>query len=531
MQLHENTQFLRSLGKFVREQVELACAPLKQKIEDLEGQLAARPAIEEADVVQLTYDAVVKSLPKPENGKDAVFDVNVVRELIDLRLEAVISEQKRLGMLADYDEVASRCEQMIDRTVHGVEWPLDGQTRDYAPLRKFIQEEIAKLPKPENGKDGAPGKDAVIPWDDLNEQLSLGVEMIRKQLEEKFNISKAESINRISEYIAGIPAPKDGAPGKDSEIDYSRMTDIMKNLLPQYFEMNPVKDGKDGRDGVDGAPGKDADMDDVAKMVDTIVDAQLKHWGPPKNGVDGKDGQDGLNGVAGRDGIDGKDGLNGKDGTSVTIDDIHPLVADLVSKAVGDIPAPPSITGSIIDRAGVLSFVFSNGSTLKVGEVVGKDGKSADVDEIRGMVDEAVSALPKPKDGKDGVDGVGFEFVDFRRAEGDTTGRRYELVISNKDGTAEKVYQLIVPGHIHREMWSEEAEYEIGDCVTLGGSQWCAKVANRNSRPDTENENWILSVKRGRDGKQGPPGLAGKDGEKGRDGRDLTQISFTGAKS
>lgn len=59
---------------------------------------------------------------------------------------------------------------------------------------------------------------------------------------------------------------------------------------------------------------------------------------------------------------------NGEPGTSVTAEDVAPMIAEEVAKAVGAIPAP-------------------------------KDGKSVPIEDVQRMVSEAVAAIPAPKDG------------------------------------------------------------------------------------------------------------------------------------
>lgn len=58
------------------------------------------------------------------------------------------------------------------------------------------------------------------------------------------------------------------------------------------------------------------------------------------------------------------------DGKSVTIEEVRPLVADVVASAMATLPVP-------------------------------KDGESVDPAVVKAMVDEVVAALPKPRDGKD----------------------------------------------------------------------------------------------------------------------------------
>lgn len=507
MQPHEQAQFLSAISKFVQEQVsqavQFAAEPLLLKIEELESQLALRPVLQEDDVVERAFDAVVKNFrmsgefaqseslsrivehervqtgeallrisdiikqmqdkietwPVPKDGKDAVFDVSVVRELIDQRVETIIKSNKEVGLLCDFDDTVASAE---------------------IKARKMIDDAIAALPV---FKDGVDGKDAEIPWDFLNEQLSAGMEMLSNQLNKK---------------MESIPVPRDGVDGKDGKdgvdgtdgkdgvdgkaevVDYLRLGDIVKDFLPRYFEVNPVKDGKDGADGADG-----------------------------------------------------KDGASGADGRDVDLDDLHKFIASSVSDAVDAIPAsavPVNVVGGYIDRDGNLCHTLSDGTIKILGIVVGRDGKDVDLAAVREKIEELYASTPKPlngKDGKDGKDGVGFEAMSIVRID----ERNFELIVANEDGSNSQSFPFSVDSQVNRGFWKEDVVYTRGDLVTLGGSQWCCMVEHTMMRPETGDGNdWHLSVKRGRDGKQGTPGPKGEKGIDGRDGRDLTQLGFDGGK-
>lgn len=94
-------------------------------------------------------------------------------------------------------------------------------------------------------------------------------------------------------------------------------------------------------------------------------------------GLDGKDGEPGPQGPAGQD---GSAGLNGQDGTSVTIDDVAPMITSEVVRAVLALPLPKD----------------------------GQDGASVSIEAIRSVVaeevDSAVKALPAPLQGPPGRD-------------------------------------------------------------------------------------------------------------------------------
>ncbi|ECM5623126.1 phage gp6-like head-tail connector protein, partial [Salmonella enterica subsp. enterica] len=110
-----------------------------------------------------------------------------------------------------------------------------------------------------------------------------------------------------------------------------------------------------------------------------------------------------------------------RDGKSVTVDDVTPVLQELVSKAVAEIPVPKD--GKDFDPATLKQAV-----ELAVSEAVAaipapQDGKSVTVDDVQPMIQELVSSaipefpdvkslvreavalLPPPEPGRDGEDG------------------------------------------------------------------------------------------------------------------------------
>lgn len=80
-------------------------------------------------------------------------------------------------------------------------------------------------------------------------------------------------------------------------------------------------------------------MIDEKRLLERMAELEKIATAPAKHGNHGKHGRDGTDGRNGRDGAPGqhgKDGVNGKDGTSVTIQDVEPLIKD----AVAQIPVP-----------------------------------------------------------------------------------------------------------------------------------------------------------------------------------------------
>jgi integrin beta 3 len=106
------------------------------------------------------------------------------------------------------------------------------------------------------------------------------------------------------------------------------------------------------------------------------------------------------------------------------------------------------------------------------------------------------------KDGRDGINGKdGFGFEDLNvEYDGE---RGFKIVFAKGDQVKEFGFKL--PITIYRGVWKEGA-YERGDCVTFGGSSWTA-TKDTQTKPDTADSDWRLSVKRGSNGKDGKPAI------------------------
>ncbi len=178
-----------------------------------------------------------------------------------------------------------------------------------------------------------------------------------------------------------------------------------------------------------------------------------------------------------------------QDGKSVTIEDIAPLIDQAVSKAVAGIPVPSDgvgLAGAIQDHKGHLVVTLTNGATVDVGQVAGKD---ADMDALRAEIKAMVDALPKPRDG---VDGFGFDEIDIVVADDG-------VALKFTRGDEVKAFALPVP--FYRGVFSTEKAYRKANTVTWGGSLWFALKDNPAGKPDAPDSDWVLSVKKGQNAK------------------------------
>lgn len=189
----------------------------------------------------------------------------------------------------------------------------------------------------------------------------------------------------------------------------------------------------------------------IRKML-TPVDDRLK-------ALEGRIIEKGDPGKDGDPGRDGKDGLPGADGKSVTLDDVSPLVELAIARGLLE-----------TERRGM------------------------------DMIQRALDAMPKPENGRDGVDGKngadGFGFDDITLED---DGHR-SFAIKFIRGDSVKEFKFRLPHVLDAGFYQEGKAYEAGDGVTFGGSYWIAK-ADTTDKPAVGSESWRLAVKKGRDGK------------------------------
>ena len=330
---------------------------------------------------------------------------------------------------------------------------------------------------------------------------------------------------------------EDGFDAVKEYIDrgFSSFVDRLKAVEARHLVKGDK--GDPGRDGVDG---KDADPETIAKLVETAV-AKIP---APKDGAPGERGE---KGEAGQNGVDGKDA------PALTRDDILAAItsdASIVAAAVADYlkSNPPAagrdgingkdgqpgekgdpgrdgangagMASAMIDRDGNLLITLSDGKSIGLGLVVGKDGAPG-------------------KDGAAGRDGFGFDDL-VAAHDGERT-----LTLTFVKGEAKKEFAFTVPAVIDRGVW-REGQFKAGDGVSWDGS-WFVAQEDTDKKPGTPDSGWRLAAKRGRDGgtafdvakragfkgseAQWLASLKGPQGPEGRAGRDLTQLGFDGRKS
>lgn len=252
--------------------------------------------------------------------------------------------------------------------------------------------------------------------------------------------------------------------------------------------------------------GKSVTTEDVQPIVAAAVSKAMAELPQPKDGAPGPAGQPGPAGPAGAD---------GRDAEPVSISDVE----GLVNRAIAALPRAKDgigLAGALIDRDGQLVVTLTDGTSKTLGPVVGKD---IDPAAVQAMVIEEVAKIPRPKDGAKGTDGRDGSLEQLRLVKaGDRT---FRFVFKNGDLVDGGEFSL--PFVLDRGVYDQEKAYEPGDGVTWNGSFWIAQVET-TSRPGTPDgaKAWRLAVKKGNDGREGkigPTGPVGPRGEKGTDGR------------
>lgn len=260
---------------------------------------------------------------------------------------------------------------------------------------------------------------------------------------------EAAILARLTEHmlreVAALPKAIDGRDGKDAPaVDEAA-------LVAKVLALVPVpKDGKDGKDGKDAAPAKDG-KDAPAVDVDSIVERVRAQIPTPQNGKDGASVD--FDAVVAKAVSLIPVPKNGENGTSVTMDDLRPVVEAETARWQ-------------------LEF----------------ERRAADV------LRDAIEKMPRPQDGKDGRDGMSVEDLDVK-----LEGRILTITLGNSaDPATFKQRWVKVPFPLDKGVYRSGTEYEKGDVVTYGGSQW---IALKDTQGKPPSDDWRCQVQRGRDGK------------------------------
>ncbi|WP_395504721.1 hypothetical protein [Ectopseudomonas hydrolytica] len=278
---------------------------------------------------------------------------------------------------------------------------------------------------------------------------------LQKALSEKLDVDAI-----AKQAAALIPAPRDGEPGRDADMDAlkAHLTDLVK-AIPAPADGNSVT------------------VDDVAPMIRDEVSKAVAAVPPPK------------------------------DGESVTVDDVRPVIAELVSKAVADLPQPQP--GKDADMDALRAHLDGLVKSLELPKGPSVDEVAATFErrfsdltlswerQARETFEKAADRMPIPKNGENGRDALPLESFDMSLSD---DGRTVTVKMQAGEVVVEK--SIKIAAVLDRGVFSAEkaAQYETGDGTTYGGCYWIAQKDAPEGVPGSSAD-WRLAVKKGRDGK------------------------------
>jgi hypothetical protein len=246
---------------------------------------------------------------------------------------------------------------------------------------------------------------------------------------------------------------------------------------------DPGEKGEPGSPGEAGPAGLPGPQGEVGAKGDPGPAGPQGEAGPP-----GPPGPAGEKGLPGQDGQDGRDGLPGRDALQIEVNN--------------------SIDPSKRYQRG--TYASHRGGLLRSFRATDPLTEDANLEQCGWAVIV------------NGIDSIDVNI--------DVNSKTGVFAIKTTDGKLiSKAARL--PINVYKGVWREDAEYELGDSTTRGGSQWVLMVDKQTGKPGDDNSGWTLSVKKGTDGRNGLRGEKGERGAEGRAGRDLTQLGFDGSRT
>lgn len=213
-------------------------------------------------------------------------------------------------------------------------------------------------------------------------------------------------------------------------------------------------------------------------------------------------------------------------GKSVTLDDVRPLLEEMVTVAVRAIPTPER--GKDADPAEVLRLVNETVERTLAGWEKPKDGDSVTVDDVRPVLEELVRSIPPAEPGKEGSPGklpIVRAWLDTVHREGDVVSHAGATWQAMRDTGKEPPHADWIclaaagrPGKDADEIevkgtFDPDANYRRLNIVVLNGNAFMARSDDPGPCPGA---GWQVIAMRGKPGEakkgdkgdtvKGPPG-------------------------
>lgn len=323
-------------------------------------------------------------------------------------------------------------------------------------------------------------------------------------------LSEHPSVEEVAKQAASlIPAPKDGEPGKDADMEAMKehLGELVAALpAPQDGKSITLEDVRPVLDEAIKALREEAGhvLSEPLALAEEARDSLLKALSELKQPENGKSvtvedvapliREEVAKAVA--------EVPPAKDGESVTAEDVRPLLAELVGEAVKALP--PAEKGQDADMDALRAHLGELVKAIQLPAVPSVDEVAATLErrfsdltlswerQARDTFEKAADRMPKPQDGRDALP---LESFDLSLCE---DGRTVTVKMQAGETVVEKSVKL--PALLDRGVFSADNTYEQGDGTTYGGCYWIAQKDAPEGVPGGSAD-WRLVVKKGRDGK------------------------------
>ncbi len=330
--------------------------------------------------------------------------------------------------------------------------------------------------------------------DEFSQVLSAMRNELTKALEDQQSVF-TEQVRRLSLELSSLksaPAPDieglvDAALAKLPAPQAPELPDIVALVNEAVARLPAPQDGKS------------LSPDDVRPILQQMVDKAAAAIPTPR---DGKDYELAVLKQAVTDAVNALPAP--RDGTSVTIDDVRPMLKEIVIAALPELPDVPTLVSEAL-------AALPAPEPAQPGKP-GVDGKDALQIEILPGIDEEKSyprgsyathngGLWRTFEKTSGLRGWeclvdGVAGIDIKQ----DNQRSFSITVMRASGASEtKTFDT--PVMIYRGVFKSGEAYLPGDTVTWGGSLWHCDESTADKPGEIGSSGWTLATKRGRDGR------------------------------
>lgn len=269
------------IRQMVAEQV--ALIPVPENGKDVDPETVAAMVAEEVT-------KAVAAIPVPENGKGA--DPVVLAEMVAVEVAKIPPAEP--GKSVDPADVEAMLELMVQKAVAALPPAPAGKDADPAVIAAMVADEVAKLPPAVDGKDADPTLVAGL----VASEVTKALEAWPRPVDGK-SVTVDDVRPVLEEMVAAIPVPTNGKDADPAEIAALIVEDVAKlipvpadgksvsldEVLQSIEEMvekrlSAIPPPKDGADGVDGADVVEMLIDRDGVLIATLSNGKTKALGP-----------------------------------------------------------------------------------------------------------------------------------------------------------------------------------------------------------------------------------------------------------